>query len=279
MPELPEVETMRRGLLPIVGRRIASVTTPPCACRPISIKPSLDEIAKQLTGQSVHDVTRLGKRVLIETKQWALVLQPKMTGLATLSEVPDPDHVRLRIEISGRPRLVVHFWDQRGLGTVELVGRPQIQTQLIDGKLGPDALVISAESFHERLTATERAVKVALLDQKILAGVGNLYASEMLFQARIDPQLPAARLSGKQSARLHAVMLEILNKAILYEGSTLSDGTYRNSLNQSGGYQNEHLVYDREGQMCTNCRKQKIVRIVQAQRSTFYCPDCQKRRG
>lgn len=275
MPELPEVETMRRGLLPIVGRRIRSITTPPCSCRPIVIKPSLRQIAAEMEGQLVQDISRLGKRVLIETSQWALVLQPRMTGLATLSEVPDAGHVRLRIEMRGKPNLKVQFWDQRGLGIVELVARDQIQSQLVDDKLGPDALVITAQQFFDRLTVTKRPIKVALLDQKILAGVGNLYASEMLHVAKIDPALPAEQLSHKQSKRLHAAMLDILNTAILYEGSTLSDGTYRNSLNESGGYQNEHRVYDREDELCPACRKQKIVRIVQAQRSTFYCPRCQ----
>jgi formamidopyrimidine-DNA glycosylase len=276
MPELPEVETMRRGLLPIVGRRIQAVTTPPCSCKPISIKPSLKEIASELVGQKVQDISRIGKRVLIETDLWALVLQPKMTGLATLGDVPDPGHVRLLIQLSGRPKLCAQFWDRRGLGTVEMIAKDQVQAQLVDGKIGPDALVITEDEFHDRLTVTRREVKVALLDQKILAGVGNLYASEMLFAARINPQTPASQLSKRQTKKLHQVMLQILNTAILYEGSTLSDGTYRNSLNEAAGYQNEHRVYDREDVICPNCGKRAIVRIVQAQRSTFYCPGCQK---
>lgn len=276
MPELPEVETMRRGLLPTVGRRIQTITTPPCSCKPISIRPSLEEIKVELEGQKVKGISRIGKRVLIETDRWALVLQPKMTGLATLGEVPDPDHVRLAIQLSGQPKLCAQFWDRRGLGTVEMIARDSIQSHLVDGKLGPDALVITERVFHDRLTITRREVKVALLDQKILAGVGNLYASEMLFAARIDPRTPASQLSKRQTKKLHQVMLKILNTAILCEGSTLSDGTYRNSLNEAAGYQNEHQVYDREDETCPSCGKRTIVRIVQAQRSTFYCPGCQK---
>ncbi|MFO0941703.1 MAG: DNA-formamidopyrimidine glycosylase [Pirellulales bacterium] len=276
MPELPEVETMRRGLLPIVGRRIQSVTTPPCSCKPISIKPSMIEIASELIGQKVQDISRIGKRVLIETNLWALVLQPKMTGLATLGDVPDPGHVRLLIQLSGRPKLCTQFWDRRGLGTVEMIAKDQVHSQLVEGRLGPDALAITEDEFHHRLTVTRREVKVALLDQKILAGVGNLYASEMLFAARINPQLPASQLSKRQTKKLHQVMLKILNTAILHEGSTLSDGTYRNALNEAAGYQNEHQVYDREDETCPGCHKRAIIRIVQAQRSTFYCPSCQK---
>jgi formamidopyrimidine-DNA glycosylase len=276
VPELPEVETMRRGLLPIVGRRIQSIITPPCTCRPISIKPNLATLCSELEDQRVENIGRLGKRVLIETASWALILQPKMTGLTTLSEVPDPDHVRLQIVLKGKPKLLVQFWDRRGLGTVELLPREQVEQKIVVGRLGPDALVISAEEFHQRLTVTGRAVKVALLDQKILAGVGNLYASEMLHVAKIHPTVPACQLTRRQTSLLHAAMLDILNTAIIYEGSTLSDGTYRNSLNNSGGYQNEHRVYDRAEQRCTTCRKSIIERIVQAQRSTFFCPRCQK---
>jgi formamidopyrimidine-DNA glycosylase len=276
MPELPEVETMRRGLLPIVGRRIESVSTPPCTCRPISIKPKVAEISKLLAGQRVESIGRLGKRVLIETADWALILQPKMTGLTTLTEAPDPGHVRLHIAMKGKPKMLVQFWDQRGLGTVELLAREQVEHRIVEGRLGPDALIITVQDFHERLTATARPVKVALLDQKILAGVGNLYASEMLHVARINPTTAARGLTRKQTKLLHEAMLDILNKAILHEGSTLSDGTYRNSLNDSGSYQNEHRVYDREGEACPSCRNGTIQRIVQAQRSTFYCPRCQK---
>lgn len=276
MPELPEVETMRRGLLPIVGRRIQSVLTPPCTCRPISIKPSLATIQLRLVGERVESINRLGKRVVIETADWALILQPKMTGLTTLTTAPDPDHIRLQIALKGSPKIVVQFWDRRGLGTVELLPRNLVEERIVIGRLGPDALVIAKEEFHRRLTATARAVKVALLDQKIVAGIGNLYASEMLHVAKIHPAVSACRLSRRQSSRLHSAMLQILQTAIQYEGSTLSDGTYRNALNNSGNYQNEHRVYDRAGQACPSCRKAVVQRIVQAQRSTFLCPRCQQ---
>lgn len=267
---------MRRGLMPIIGRCIQAISTPECPCKPISIQPALKTIKSRLEGQVVTGISRIGKRVVIETEAWALVLQPKMTGLATLNEVPDAGHVRLAISFKGRPKATARFWDRRGLGTVELIARDQVQERLIEGRLGPDALVITVDDFRNRLTATKREVKMALLDQKILAGVGNLYASEMLFSAKIAPTRPASELSKREVQRLHQVMLEILNSAILYEGSTLSDGTYRNSLNQSGGYQNEHKVYDRAGEPCPNCQRHAIIRIVQAQRSTFYCPKCQK---
>lgn len=278
MPELPEVETMCRGIARIVGRTIESVSKPACRYRPIVLTPGLATIARRLQGEAITEVSRLGKRVLLHTRQWALVLQPKMTGLVAIELPPDPDHVRLQIDFAGAPPLRLQFWDRRGLGTVELLARHEIAARIIQGRLGPDALLIDRADFSQRLAATQRPVKVALLDQKLVAGVGNLYASEMLHIARIHPQLPSSQLSQLKKTRLHAAMQAILLAAIEHEGSTLKDGTYRNTLNDPGSYQNFHLVYDRAGLPCSTCRKGVIRRIVQAQRSTFFCPSCQRHR-
>ena len=274
MPELPEVETMCRGIHPIIGKRIREVTLPQCNYRPIQIRPSIAEIHARLAGRRIEAVTRLGKRVVLQTAADSLILQPKMTGLVALDAPPDPDHVRLQIHFSDRLRL--QFWDRRGLGTVELMPTSELHERIVAGRLGPDALQITVDDFVTRLRATSRPIKVALLDQKLLAGVGNLYASEMLFQAKIDPKKPASKLSRERLKVLHAAMLQILHLAIELEGSTLSDGTYRNAINDPGSYQNMHRVYDKAKQICGRCSVTLIKRIVQAQRSTFYCPKCQK---
>lgn len=276
MPELPEVETMCRGVRPIIGAVIEKVVDPRCTYRPIACNPSLPAIQRRLRGQTISGVSRLGKRVLIETDHWALVLQPKMTGLVSIEAPPGPEHVRLILQLNGSVAQRLYFWDRRGLGTVSLLERSEIGSQLISGKLGPDALAISAIEFAQRLSATKRPIKVALLDQKIVAGVGNLYASEMLHAARIDPMRSAAELDSDEYRRLYAEMQRILIEAIANEGSTLSDGTYRNALNQAGNYQNMHRVYDRAGQPCPRCRSAVIQRIVQAQRATFLCTQCQR---
>lgn len=276
MPELPEVETMCRGVRPIIGATIARVIDPKCSYRPITCDPGLRSIAARLRGLVITGISRIGKRVLIETDRWALVLQPKMTGLVSIEDPPSVEHVRLILELDNCSTSRVLFWDRRGLGTIQLLLRSEVETRLVTGRLGTDALVISCEEFAERLTSTARPIKVALLDQKLLAGVGNLYASEMLYAAAIDPCRTADALTTAEYALLHQHMLRILNDAIRYEGSTLSDGTYRNALNKEGGYQNEHQVYDRVGHPCPRCRRGEITRIVQAQRSTFYCPKCQR---
>ena len=274
MPELPEVDTMCRGIYPTIGKVIRSVSQPPCDYRPIQIRPSVAEINARLAGCKVKTITRLGKRVVIQTAVDSLILQPKMTGLVALDAPPDPDHVRLQIDFSGKLRL--QFWDRRGLGTVELMPSAELHERIVEGRLGPDALQITVEDFIGRLQATARPIKVALLNQKLLAGVGNLYASEMLFKAKIDPTKPAAKVSPARLRVLHQVMLEILQLAITLEGSTLSDGTYRNAVNDAGSYQNMHSVYDKAGQPCSQCKTSTVLRIVQAQRSTFYCPKCQR---
>jgi formamidopyrimidine-DNA glycosylase len=167
------------------------------------------------------------------------------------------------------------FWDRRGLGLVRLVSPNEFEQLYGDERVGPDALQTSAEVLHERLGRSRRAIKVALLDQRAVAGIGNLYASEILHLAVIDPRRSCDRLRPADWQRLHAAAIEVLEAAIRHEGSTLSDGTYRNALNQTGDYQNHHRVYDRAGEPCGICRR-PIERIVQAQRSTFFCPSCQR---
>ncbi|MCA9190184.1 MAG: bifunctional DNA-formamidopyrimidine glycosylase/DNA-(apurinic or apyrimidinic site) lyase [Planctomycetales bacterium] len=276
MPELPEVETMCRGIAAIVGRRIARVREPKCDFRPISIEPSIRTINNHVAGETIERITRLGKRVCIHTHDWALILQPKMTGLVSLTDPPDDEHIRLEIEFEGAPDLRLLFWDRRGLGTVQAMPSSQIDARLIEGKLGPDALQIECEEFCQRIRKTRRPIKVALLDQKLIAGVGNLYASEILHRAAVSPLKLANKISLQRLDLIFECLREVLQTAIEHEGSTLSDGTYRNALNAPGDYQNEHLVYDREGEICQSCRVGRIARIVQAQRSTFYCPKCQR---
>ena len=142
--------------------------------------------------------------------------------------------------------------------------------------LGSDALEMTAELYAERLGRSQRAVKVALLDQRAVAGIGNLYASEILHLAGVHPERACRELEPKQWQTIAAAALEVLELAVRYEGSTLSDGTYRNALNKSGGYQNEHRVYAKAGELCPRCKQGTIERIVQTQRSTFFCRRCQK---
>jgi formamidopyrimidine-DNA glycosylase len=278
MPELPEVETMRRGLLPLIGRKVIAAERMPCPRRPISITPSLKKIGERLMGKRITAVERLGKRLIVVTENgMRLFFEPRMTGLVLTEAPPTQEHVRFRLRLGGRPSVDVLFWDRRGLGLIYCLDEREFARRLETMKLGPDACAISPNDFSTRLKKTQRPVKVALLDQSILAGVGNLYASEILHRAKISPRRPCARLTSAELEKIHSCMCEVLEEAIRYEGSTLSDGTYRNALNQEGSYQNEHGVYDRENEFCRICGKGRIRRIVQSQRATFFCPTCQAR--
>lgn len=279
MPELPEVETMCRGIACIVGSRVVDVQRPPCDRRPIAFSPDVETFAKRAVGRSIAKIGRRGKRVLIHfDDEQVIVIEPRMTGLVLVAQPPTMDHLRLRMLLDDGPQEELLFWDRRGLGTVRLLTKTEADEVLGLGRIGADAIEIQCSELRERLGVGRRPVKVALLDQKLIAGVGNLYAAEILYVAGVDPRVRCDRISGPQWHRIHAAISQVLLEAIRHEGSTLSDGTYRNALNQDGGYQNMHRVYDREGKLCGRCGG-TIVRIVQAQRSTFFCPGCQKRRG
>jgi formamidopyrimidine-DNA glycosylase len=279
MPELPEVETMVRGIRPFVsGRPIERVVRCACRYRPISIRPRFDVLAKRLAGRTIENVTRLGKRVVLMVSGGsAVVIEPRMTGLMLLCDPPDQTHLRLEWQLGGKGKYrSFWFWDRRGLGTVRLYAPGEIERDLKASKVGPDALEMTVEAWGSRCAATSRAIKVVLLDQRAVAGIGNLYASEILHLSRIDPTRRADRLKAADLVRLNDAVHFVLEEAIRHEGSTLSDETYRTALNENGRYQNKHLVYGRAGGMCLTCSKTAVRRIVQAQRSTFFCPECQR---
>lgn len=316
MPELPEVETMVRGIRPFVeGRVIAQFQKCACRCKPLSVIPPVPQAARRVIGQRIDCVFRRAKRVILRLESGeAFVIEPRMTGLMLLSDPPTAKHLRLEwrlappepvgarllrppaatgeASLGQRGRKGSHrngpaaqftegetslwFWDRRGLGTCRLYTADELTACLNGGRLGPDALELTAADWRDRCRKTSRPIKVALLDQKLAAGIGNLYASEILHLARIDPQSPADRLTAARVRRLHAAVQAILHEAIEHEGSTLGDGTYRNALNLAGSYQNKHRVYARHDERCLTCGKGTVQRIVQAQRSTFFCPRCQR---
>ena len=277
MPELPEVETMRRGILGIVGSRIQSVHRVACRLKPISVEPDIRRFGRRARGQRIERIGRIGKRVTVALQSGdAIVFEPRMTGLVLLADAPSREHLRLRIDLKNGPSDHLWYWDRRGLGNVRLLSPEELQDQLGSERLGPDALEISDDQLRQRLAGSSRAIKVALLDQKVLAGIGNLYAAEILHAARIHPEQPCDRTTRPAWRRLHAAIGEVLQSAIRCEGSTLSDGTYRNALNNPGSYQNQHRVYARAGKLCSSCGAGAIRRIVQAQRATFFCPVCQR---
>ena len=280
MPELPEVETMRRGISGVVGSQIKQVIRPRCRLRPISVEPEMARFRRRVVQRTITAVDRVGKRVVLrlngksDSLPDAIVIEPRMTGLVLVADPPDREHLRFGLELAGGRVPELWFWDRRGLGSVRLFAATEFATRFGLDRVGPDALQISLDQMRDRLADSRREIKVALLDQRALAGVGNLYASEILHLAGVDPRRRCHKIRPADWQRIHAAMREVLEDAIRHEGSTLADGTYRNALNNAGNYQHRHRVYDRADQPCSACST-PIVRLVQAQRSTFFCPRCQ----
>jgi formamidopyrimidine-DNA glycosylase len=285
MPELPEVETMRRGIAHLTGLRISRVAFPRGTARPISMQPGPKPLQRRLTGRAIAAVQRFGKRLAIELqprglrereragREW-LVIEPRMTGLMLVADPPTPAHVRMEIGLESRqhPRLL--FWDRRGLGTIRLLDERGLVAACGPDRLGPDGLEVTGDELRERLGGSRRAVKVALLDQHAVAGIGNIYAAEILFAAGIDPRVPCRRVNAARWEQIAVAARSILAEAVRMEGSTITDETYKTADSRSGQFQLQHRVYGHEGHPCRQCGTD-ILRIVQAQRSTFFCPECQ----
>lgn len=280
MPELPEVETMCRGLARFVGRRIEAARFPRGRVRPLAVSPPPRSLARLLAGGTIAAIDRRGKRIVLEielgdrVRRW-LVIEPRMTGLALVVDPPSTEHVRMVIDLAEptTPRRFL-FWDRRGLGTIRLFDEAGFEAACGSRKLGPDGLVITAANLVAALGGSRRAVKAALLDQRAVAGIGNIYAAEILHRAGIDPRTPCRRLRPEAWDRIAAQSRRVLAEAVRLEGSSIGDETYRTTDSRPGRAQLRHRVYGREGLPCPRCRT-AIQRIVLAQRATFFCPNCQ----
>ena len=195
MPELPEVETMRRGISRIVGSRVAGVERVRCRRRPIAIEPAIGGFRRRAVGATIAGIERIGKRVVVRLdRPEAIVFEPRMTGLVLLTEPPTAEHLRVRIGLDGGPACELLYWDRRGLGSVRLLSSAELARRYDESTVGPDALAITAGQLCERLGGSRRAIKVALLDQRAVAGIGNLYAAEILHRAGIHPERRCDRL-------------------------------------------------------------------------------------
>jgi formamidopyrimidine-DNA glycosylase len=275
MPELPEVETMVRGLRPaMVGRRIQSVEV-----HDPSMLHGVDaaEFILRVGDSVVRSVFRRGKWVAIDLDhdKGLIVIQPRMTGGFWLIPAARPQHVRLTFRIAGSD-LPVLFCDARRLGKIAWYADTVTAEAAFARSHGPDALVIEVADLKGRLARTSRPIKPTLMDQKVLAGIGNIYADETLFRARIHPERPASTLKSAEVLRIHAAIGSVLTEAIAAEGSSFDAG-YRTVLGLEGGFLSINSMYGREGKPCPGCgtavQKRKIAGLIG--RPTYLCPSCQ----
>lgn len=273
MPELPEVETIRLGLNKLISKAVITnvdvywnrMITPPF---------SSDKFKQVLKGEKIHTVERRGKYLIFILDHWAMVSHLRMEGkyevVAKNDEYKKHTHVVFHLA-DGRD---LRYMDVRKFGRFTLLPIDKQNEFEPFKKLGPEPRPenFNVTHFHEKLSKTKRAIKPVILDQTVVAGVGNIYADESLFLAKINPQKPANTLNKEETIALHAAIIDVIQHAVERGGSTIR--SYVNTLGEAGSFQQELNVYGRTGEPCQRCGT-PIKKIKLAQRGTHFCPNCQ----
>ena len=283
MPELPEVETVRRGLMPVMeGNVIADAEVR----RPDLRWPFPPRMAERLQGRIVRALRRRSKYLLADLSSGeTLIIHLGMSGRMLVSGTLQGEFFRAHEAKSAHDHVVIHmgngtritFNDARRFGAMDLAPTDAVEAHWLLEKLGPEPL---GNGFNDDYLATSLAgrrtpIKAALLDQRVVAGLGNIYVCEALHRSGIHPKRLAGRISGPRLAKLVPVIRQVLQDAIEAGGSSLRD--HRQADGELGYFQHNFRVYDRDGEACrTDGCAGEVRRIVQSGRSTFYCPACQR---
>ncbi len=271
MPELPEVETSRRGIEPHLKKQTVTLVN---IRQPRMRWPIPDNIPQDLQGQEIQSVDRRGKYLLITTLNGTLILHLGMSGSVRITEQGNPyrqhDHFAFSLENGKELRL----YDPRRFGSVLWQTGDPLQHPLL-AKLGPEPLLqdFTAEHLYTACQGRRCSIKQHIMNSQVVVGVGNIYASESLFIAGISPKRAAGKVSKIRISRLHASIVEILTAAIEQGGTTLKD--FVNEEGKPGYFKQQLNVYGREGEPCPNCQR-PIKNITLGQRSTYYCSYCQR---
>jgi formamidopyrimidine-DNA glycosylase len=274
MPELPEVETVCRGLEgPLVGRRLTKVIQRRADLR----WPLPENFAQRLQGRTIQRLHRRAKFILADLDDgWVWMTHLGMSGRMYIHQdlAPKPGkHDHILVETDGGHTVI--YQDHRRFGMMDLVPAENLYDHRLLRDIGPEPLgnEFNGLVLSEALRGRRTPVKSALLDQKIVAGLGNIYVCEALFHSGISPRRLASSVAGRRAERLVPAIRDVLTRAIAKGGSTLRD--YVQASGELGYFQQEFAVYGREGATCIRCG-QAIKRIVQAGRSTFFCSSCQR---
>lgn len=276
MPELPEVETTRRGLLPLVGQTVKSV-----AIRHLTLRwPIPQHLIETLPQQTLHGLTRRAKYILCEFDSGTLLLHLGMSGRLCLLDDHYPAEKHDHFDIEFHSGQVVRLRDPRRFGAVLWIEKESAHDKprhmLLDA-LGPEPLeeAFNGSYLHRALANKTLAIKNAIMDGHVVVGVGNIYASESLFRARIHPETPAKAVTLSQCKKLVAEIKATLNDALAAGGSSLRD--FFGADGNPGYFQQSYFVYARTHEPCRVCNT-AILNIRLGQRSTFFCPKCQSRK-
>ncbi|MDP4085348.1 MAG: DNA-formamidopyrimidine glycosylase [Bacillota bacterium] len=274
MPEMPEVETVRKTLKNLIlNKQINDITVhwP----KIIKIPPEFEQFIDALKGETIVDIGRRGKFLIIYTEHYALVSHLRMEGKYRLVQNDEPVDKHTHVIFHFTDKTDLRYNDVRKFGTMHLfkIGEEFREAPLCD--LGPEPF---SEEFTEKylkdiLAKTNRKIKIALLDQKLLVGLGNIYVDEALFRSRIHPERMASSLKPEEIKNLHGEIVKTLLEAVEKGGSTIR--SYVNSQGEMGMFQLELYVYGRKGEECKWCGT-PLVKIVVGGRGTHYCPNCQK---
>jgi len=279
MPELPEVETVRRGLeVQVMGRRITRVEVG----RERSVRrTSRQAVIDGLTGATILSVNRRGKYLLcpLDTGD-ELMMHLRMSGrlLVAGSGTPRPPHTHVVMHLAGEPAQELWFVDPRTFGEVVVFDPANVAVELPElAKMGIDPIAdgLSRAQFAGLLRSRSRQIKALLLDQHVIAGIGNIYCDESLHMAGVRWDRRSDAITPREITRLHTAIMTVLSDAIEAGGSTLADTQYVGVDGESGWFQLNHRVYDRAGQRCSTCGRANIVKVAVAGRGTHYCPRCQ----
>ncbi len=278
MPELPEVETIRRDLdKEVDGKRIKSVDA--TGVRSIRRHKTKKNFISKLEGRKITAVQRKGKYLLVKLDDGnLLVIHLGMSGQllrAKSAREPMPKHTHVVITFTQGGQL--RYVDPRTFGEMFVTAPDELAHEVPElAHLGFDPLedVMSWTQFGDQLHQKKTKLKALLMDQRFIAGIGNIYSDEILFAAGLRHDRSSESLTAQEIRRLYRAMVETLQDAIKHRGSSLADEQYRDLFGEVGDFQSLHKVYDREGEPCRRCRSE-IVRIKLAGRSSFMCPQCQ----
>ena len=274
MPELPEVETVRCGLAArLTGRRITHVTVRRSDLR----RPLPPDMGQVLTGREVQGFGRRGKYLLVHLDGGrVLIVHLGMSGRLFVDAAPSGaahEHVVLHFDDGA----VLSYVDHRRFGLMDLAEAALLEEHVLLRAMGPEPLAADFDgpALAARLSGKDTPIKAALLDQRVVAGLGNIYVCEALYYAGLSPRRRAGSVQGRRAARLAGAIKDVLEAAIAAGGSSLRD--YVQASGELGYFQHRFAVYDRAGQPCPDCDCGAVVRrIVQSNRSTFYCAKRQR---
>ena len=278
MPELPEVETVRRGLdRHLVGRRIDAVEVG----RERTVRrTSREALIHGLTGTVVESAGRRGKYLLCGLDSGdELMIHLRMSGQVLVSPAgaPRPAHTHVALHLDDGHEL--WFVDPRTFGEVVVFDPTRVEVELPElARMGVDPIAepFDVDALRDAIGTSRRALKPLLLDQHVVAGIGNIYADEILHRAHLRPDRAASSLDRRRVTVLHDAIVTVLGEAIAAGGSTLGDAQYVDLMGERGTYQDDHRVYGRGGERCISCGRGWIRRTVTGGRGTHWCPICQR---